>query len=129
MASLTGKIEPGEYEIKFSITEIKSDYNANRNDCELPNMYLNIGIVPYKNINKYASKQYPTVFPDLSEINQSLTYDFFLTKTYENSTIPTDKIFSDILFTTAFKFEELSDEMLNFGFSGLWELTFAIRNF
>ena len=129
IASISSKINPGSYKISISIKEINSEYNKNIKDCGLPSMYLNIGIIPYNQLKSYTSKQHPDVFPDLSEITQSLDYDFFLTKTYENLTIPANKLSSDVLFFLPLKVDEITDEMRTSGLPGLWEITFALRNF
>ena len=128
-ASFAGKLEPGTYRLELIIDSTNSESEGNTIDCELPNLYLSIGITPYINMQQYKSKKYPSAFPDISEVNESLKDSVPYSSTYDSSSLSPNQISGPILISYPIKVPKIALELLNFGFTGLWELTFALRNY
>lgn len=127
IASFAGKISPGSYQLQITIEESDSD-DSNIIDCELPNIYLVIGISPYSQISQYKSKKYSNEFPDISVVNQGFLDVVPFETTFEDSSIASSKVTDGILISYPIKVPKIENELLNFGFTGLWEMTFTLRN-
>lgn len=126
-AAISGKLLAGTYELSVLIEE-SSQATANIFDCKFPNMYFNIAVTPYILLPSYKSKNFAQTFPDLKELDDAITMMYPFSTTFDSTSIPVKDLKKDFLMKYQFTVPEVSEEMKLFGFTGLWELTFALRN-
>ena len=114
-ASFAGKLEPGSYQLELIMDETATESGSNYIDCELPNLYLSIGITPYSNIQQYRSKKYSNIFPDMSEVDENLKETVPYSSTYENSSLDPSQITEPVLVSYIITVPKLAP-----GTAGFW---------
>ena len=127
-ASLAKKLPPGRYELHISSNEIASS-SPNLQSCQVAHCYLNIGLHPYANLQELRIPNLPNGYPDLSGINEIIGYNSPYSSTFSSYTVLTSTLLDPVLISYPIIIPEIRKDLRGNGATGLWDLTFSLRNY
>ena len=87
VASIAEKIPKGDYTLKIVVDPINIEKDRNYIDCEYPNMYFNIGIIPFKSLTKLKSKNHSIQFNPLPDLDEMMEDYMEFSETFQSRLI------------------------------------------
>ncbi|CAG9319734.1 unnamed protein product [Blepharisma stoltei] len=132
---ISNKLTKGNYYIIITSTNaIITDEEDKKNDkdCNLPNLFFNIAIHPYSNLQELLPKSldnYIEGFPDLSDASDTLEAFAPYTGTHSTYLLKTSDIAlgDSIIKTFEFNNPEVTQDLKDIGLTGIWKLTFSLH--
>jgi hypothetical protein len=126
-AMISHSLSPSIYYLKFT-PDIFEQKNYENTGCRLPSLYFNIALYPLSHIKSISEipSTYSQGFPELEILDNILEFSGFLAvypDEYINLTPNT------ILHTYSFILPKTTENHEVVGITGLWRITFTLRNF
>lgn len=121
------KLFPGSYSLTFEIEGSAEASTPNSASCEQANLLLNLAIIPLNHLPSYTSKSSLSSFPELTDMFSTFNSTSSFSKTYPPFSLSTSQLSKNLIQKYPFSIPHLPEEFREFGFTGLWQVTFALR--
>lgn len=127
LAKLFGKLEAGTYNLQVSMESVIEGDNSNTISCQKPNLLLNFGILPADQVNLFESTAKVQDFPDISGILPVFNSTIPFSETYEPFFVSSKSLNKKVVFEFPIRVPKLLNQFKDFGFTGMWQVTFSLR--
>lgn len=128
VAKVFGKLAAGIYVLELSIEGVSEADNSNTVLCQMPNLFMNLGILPTDHLSSYTSQAESQNFPDISGLLPAFNSTLILSETYGPFAVPYKSLTKKTVYEFPIKVPKLPEEFKNYGLNGLWQVTFSLRN-
>lgn len=133
--SFSLKLNKGNYNMVLEFINVINsgdEDSNNENDCNLPNLYLSFAVNRYTGLKKMMPLSldgYTDNFPNLDGMNDAFKSYSGYTQTFSKNTLKINEISneSSVLKTYELENPNISEDLKDFGFTGIWKITFSLH--
>jgi hypothetical protein len=127
LATISKRLSPGKYLLKFDVDSIQESNDKN-SLCSVPNVWVNLGISGLDAIPNIqpVDEFYSSEFPNLEYIDKVLLFSSFASFYHKNYISTSES--SNLQKTYDFNLPKTTDTLSQLGITGMWKLTFTLRN-
>ena len=126
-ARLALQLYPGSYSLSLEAEGSAEPTGSNSASCDKANLLLNLAIVPLRELSSFTSSSSASSFPELSELFSTFNSTSSYSKTFPAFSLATSQLSKNFVHKYPFSVPPLPEGFREFGFTGLWQVTFALR--
>jgi hypothetical protein len=129
-ARLGVKLASGIYSIKLAVQGSGEMQGSNTAACEEPNWFLNLAVASFGYLDGIFRdfENGDLEFPDLSEAFSTFNTTASFFKTFPSVRVPVAALSKNLIKKYSLSVPKIGDLFKDFGYTGLWQVTFALRN-
>lgn len=126
-ATIAKKVFPGTYQLQITSIPDLSLPDSNIYACASPFVYLNTAVHLYAKLFELRISDLTNEFPDLTEANKAISENLAFSSTFASNSIGIARLLDPIIKSYPITIPQ-PDKNPGKGYTGLWDLTFSIRN-